>query len=70
MNINYIIKVFLSITVLAMITSCGSVKPQVPAGALAKKQSTGEGTKVNETAIKKPDIVAKKVLILLTFFRA
>ena len=66
MNINYIIKVFLSITVLAMITSCGSVKPQVPAGALAKKQSAGESAKLNETANKKPDVAAKNPEYVLT----
>ena len=66
MNINYIIKVFLSITVLTMITSCGSVKPQVPAGALAKKQSTGEVAKVGKTVNKKPDVAAKKPEYVLT----
>ena len=66
MNINYIIKVFLSITVLTMITSCGSVKPQVPAGALAKKQSPGEVAKVGKTSNKKPNVVAKKPEYVLT----
>ena len=66
MNINYIIKVFLSITVLTMITSCGGVKPQVPADALAEKQLTGEVANVNETANKKPDVAAKKPEYVLT----
>ena len=66
MNINYIIKVFLSITVLAMITSCSGVKPQVPARTIAKKQSTGEAAKLNEIANKKPDVAAKKPEYVLT----
>ena len=66
MNINYIIKVFLSITVLTIITSCGGVKPQVPADALAEKQSTGEVANVNETANKKSGVAAKKPEYVLT----
>ena len=66
MNINYISKVSFSIVFLAIISGCGGVKPQVPAGALAKKQENSTGGKVKDSGNKKPKAVAKKPEYVLT----